>query len=459
MNSAPNPVETGPVVPVSLLVNTARLLIERHLPLLWVSGEISNFTRAASGHCYFVLKDAAAQVRCVLFRFKAQALDVRLADGLHVEVRAAPSIYEARGEFQLNVETVRLAGVGRLYEAFVRLKAALEARGWFAAERKRPLPTLPRAVGVVTSPGGAAIRDVLTTLQRRFPAVPVYVYPVPVQGEGAAARIAEAIAVANRRAEVDVLVVCRGGGSIEDLWAFNEEIVARAVVESAIPIVAGVGHETDFTICDFVADVRAPTPTAAAVCAVPDRHALIAGVGALAMRLQRSGERRLESAMQRVDDAARRLRHPAERIGEQRALLTALARRLQAAADLQLERAANRLTRSRERMRPPALLLTQAPQLHARRAERLLQAIGAVLQTRERRVDLLRQGLELLNPRSVLERGYAVVTDAAGRAISTAAMLAPGVSVEIEFAHDRAEATIDRIRPGSGAGPDTSESA
>ena len=247
----------GPVIPVSLLVSSARLLIERHLALAWISGEVSNFSRAASGHAYFLLKDAQAQVRCVLFRHKAQLLGFALEDGMQVEVRATPTIYEARGEFQLNVETVRRSGVGALYERFARLKARLEAAGWFSPERKRALPRFPRAVGIVTSLRAAALSDVLTTLARRTPSVSVILYPASVQGGSAAAEVVAAIAAANARAEVDVLIVCRGGGSIEDLWVFNEESVARAVFDSRIPIISGIGHETDFTICDFVADVRA----------------------------------------------------------------------------------------------------------------------------------------------------------------------------------------------------------
>ncbi len=257
------------VLPVSLLISTVRLLVERHLGLMWVSGEISNFTRAASGHCYFNLKDAQAQVRCVMFRMRAQHVAFPLRDGLAVEVRATPSIYEARGEFQLNVDNMRQAGVGALYEQFARLKAKLEAAGWFATARKRPLPAYARTVGIITSPRAAALRDILTTLARRWPPVRIILYPTAVQGAGAGAEIAQAIKTANARREADVLIVARGGGSIEDLWAFNEEVVAQAVFASVLPIVSGVGHETDFTNCDFVADMRAPTPTAAAELVVP----------------------------------------------------------------------------------------------------------------------------------------------------------------------------------------------
>ena len=262
-----------PVVPISVYVSQARQALERQLPLAWISGEVSGCSKAPSGHLYFNLKDAQAQVQCVMYRLRNQHLTFALTDGMSVEVRATATLYEARGEFQLNVDALRLAGVGALYERFARLKARLEAEGLFAASRKRPLPAHPRAVGIVTSPRAAALRDVLTTLRRRWPALPVVIYPTPVKGTDAAADIARAIRVANERAEVDVLIVARGGGSIEDLWSFNEEAVARAVFESVLPVVSGVGHETDFTICDFVADVRAPTPTAAATLVAPDRHA------------------------------------------------------------------------------------------------------------------------------------------------------------------------------------------
>jgi exodeoxyribonuclease VII large subunit len=294
------------VMPVSLFVSSARLLLERHLGLAWIGGEISGCTRAASGHFYFTLKDAKAQVRCVFFRHKAQGLSFALRDGLGVEVRAVASIYEPRGEFQLNVETVRLAGLGALYERFVARKRALEAAGLFDSVRKRALPAFPRRIGIVTSRSAAALRDVLTTLARRFPGLPVILYPASVQGAGAAAEIAAAIRLANAHAKVDVLIVCRGGGSLEDLWAFNEEVVARAVFESRLPIVSGVGHETDFTICDFVADVRAATPTAAASLVVPERAALCVAIGALYRRLARAHAHHAGNCAQRLDAASRR---------------------------------------------------------------------------------------------------------------------------------------------------------
>ena len=420
----PSEVPSGPaILPVSLLVSSARLLLERHLGLVWVSGEISNFTRAASGHCYFNLKDAQAQVRCVFFRHRAQFADFALRDGLAVEVRATASIYEARGEFQLNVETVRLAGQGALYEKFARLKARLEAAGLFAVERKRPLPAYPRAVGLVTSTRAAALRDLLTTLRRRWPALRVIIYPTPVQGDGAAASIALAIRTANERAEVDVLIVARGGGSIEDLWAFNEEAVAQAVFESALPVVSGVGHETDFTICDFVADARAPTPTGAAALVAPDREAVMRNVAAMAGRWRQAQQRALEGRMQRVDGLSRRLTHPAARLEQQARDAALLAGRLARAFRHRLDAASTG-------------------------ASAVAQRLAGSVRLRQERFDLrmaaLAQNLAHLNPQGVLERGYAIVTAAGGAIVEDASKLVVGDDVDIAFARGNAGATITK---------------
>jgi exodeoxyribonuclease VII large subunit len=321
----------APVLSVSQLLRGVRDVLERRFPLQWVAGEVSNLRPAASGHLYFTLKDEAAQVDCVMFRGRAAHLDWDLADGQRVEARALVTLYEPRGRFQLNVESMRRAGLGPLFERFLRLKAALEKEGLFDPAAKRTLPPYPRQIGVVTSLAAAALRDVLTTLRRRNPAIPVVVYPAPVQGEGAAGKLAQAIAAASRRAESDVLLLVRGGGSIEDLWQFNEEALARAIRASAIPVVVGVGHETDFTIADFAADERAPTPTAAAELVSPPREALLARVAENVARLSREARRRIEYAMQAVDALARRLVHPAERLRASRQHLGHLAARLAAA--------------------------------------------------------------------------------------------------------------------------------
>jgi exodeoxyribonuclease VII large subunit len=438
----------APVIPVSLLVSSARLLIERHLGLAWISGEISNCTRAASGHTYFVLKDDRAQVRCVLFRQKAQLLDFTLGDGLQVEVRAVPTIYEARGEFQLSVETVRLSGLGALYERFARLKARLEAAGWFAEARKRPLPAFPRAVGVVTSLRAAALADVLTTLRRRMPALPVVVYPASVQGAGAALEIAAAIGAANAHAKVDALIVCRGGGSIEDLWAFNEERVARAIFDSRIPIVSGVGHETDFTICDFVADARAPTPTGAAALVAPDRMALLSRIAALDARSRRIAQRVLEIHMQRLDGAARRLVHPAARIEAQGERLGRLALRLARAAGAAQTQRRRELALSGQRV--VRLLRSAPPQraaLDRTREHWQRSGTGRIAALGDRLAGLAR-GLRHLSPQGVLERGYSIVTTESGMIVQDASQVASGDQVALRFARGTAGARVTRTKPG-----------
>src|SRR5438105_798858 len=310
-----------PILSVSELLRSVRDTLERRFPLLWVRGELSNLNYAASGHCYFTLKDRRAQVDCVMYRSRAQAFDASLREGVQVEAQVPVSLYEPRGRFQLTVENLRPAGLGPLYERFLRLKEKLEREGLFDPASKRPLTPYPRTIGVVTSRAAAALRDVLTTLARRNPAVRVIVYPTPVQGEGAAGRIAAMLATASSRAECDVLLLVRGGGSIEDLWSFNEERVARAIRASRIPVVVGVGHETDFTIADFAADRRAPTPTAAAEMVSPERTQLLHVISRLAARIGLRARHELEGRMLHVDHLARRLVHPGARLQAQGELL------------------------------------------------------------------------------------------------------------------------------------------
>ena len=318
----------APVISVSQLVRSARDVLERRFPLQWVSGEISGCKPAPSGHLYFVLKDAQAQADCIMYRSRAAALDWELKDGQRVEARVLVTLYEPRGRFQLTVEGLRRAGLGPLFERFLRLKEKLEGEGLFDPAAKRPIPEYPRCVGIVTSLAAAALKDVLTCLKRRNPTIPVIVYPAPVQGEGAATRLARALATANARAECDVLLLVRGGGSIEDLWPFNEEALARAIRASSIPVVAGIGHETDFTIADFAADERCPTPTAAAERVSPSREELLERVAELGFHLTRGMLRKLEYAMQAVDGLQRRLVHPAERLRNSTQHLAHLATRL-----------------------------------------------------------------------------------------------------------------------------------
>ncbi|MEK9940272.1 MAG: exodeoxyribonuclease VII large subunit, partial [Methylotenera sp.] len=279
------PSSSNKVMTVSELNRLARSILEQSFPLFWVSGEISNLTRAASGHWYFSLKDSTAQVRCVMFKGRNSYIDFIPREGDKIEARCTVTLYEARGDFQLTVEFIQRAGLGALFEAFEKLKNKLGLEGLFDVANKKPIPAHPKQIGIVTSADAAALRDVLTTLKRRMPNIPVVIYPTPVQGKGAAELIANAIHTANQRAECDVLIICRGGGSIEDLWQFNEEIVARAIAQSNIPTISGVGHETDFTIADFVADMRAATPTAAAELAAPARDSLLQGLKQLHQQL------------------------------------------------------------------------------------------------------------------------------------------------------------------------------
>lgn len=410
-----------PVIAISDLVRSVRDALERRFPLMWVSGEISNFTRAASGHCYFTLKDAQAQARCVLFRNRAQLLAWQPDNGVKVEVRALVTLYEARGEFQLNVETIRRAGLGPLFEKFLRLKEKLDAEGLFDPAAKRPLPEYPRTVGVVTSLSAAALGDILTTLQRRNPAIGVIVYPVPVQGEGAGAQISAMLARAGARAECDVLLLARGGGSIEDLWAFNEEAVARAIRACPIPVVTGVGHETDFTIADFAADLRAPTPTAAAESVSRERAALAAGVEQLALRAQRAVLRRIEDQMQRVDFLARRLVHPRERLAAHARVLTQLEARLAAASGRIVESARWRL----------AELLRSIGYASERRLDRMQELVAR-----------LAANLGNLDPTAVLARGYSITRAADGAVLRDAARVEVGAVITTTLARGSIESQV-----------------
>lgn len=401
------------VVSVTELNRLARDLLEQTFPLLWVKGEISNLKRYDSGHWYFLLKDAGAQVRCVMFRHKNRYLDWKPEEGTQVEARALVSLYEARGEFQLNVETMRRAGLGALYEAFEKLKIRLEAEGLFDAAHKIPLPSFPKRIGVVTSPAAAALRDVLTTLGRRMPAIPVVIYPTPVQGEGAARQIAAAIQAAVERAECELLILVRGGGSIEDLWAFNEEVVARAIFACPIPVVTGVGHETDFTIADFVADARAPTPTAAAELATPSREDLLRRLAALRERLARTTKQSLEARMQHLDHLGKRLTHPGEHIRNQGLHLGHLKQRLAHSGSRLLEGRNWRVADLARRLRSS----------WGAHAERLALTLGKV-----------ESQLAHLNPRQVLERGYSMVEGKDGAILHDSANAAVGDTLRITFA-------------------------
>jgi exodeoxyribonuclease VII large subunit len=447
-NRSSDPDAAHAVVTVSELNRRARALVEGAFPLTWVAGEISNFTRATSGHCYFSLKDASAQVRCVFFRHKAALLDWKPENGMQVEVRALPSFYEARGEFQLGVESMRRSGSGALFEAFERLKKQLQQEGLFEASRKRAVPALAHTVGIVTSPKAAALRDVLTTLARRMPGTRVVIYPAPVQGQGAGQRLAHAIRTASSRAEADVLIVCRGGGSIEDLWSFNEEAVARAIAACSMPVVVGVGHETDFTIADFVADARAPTPTAAAELVSASRVELAGRLQALYARLRRDAGRLLGSRSQQIDYLARRLVHPGERIRLQERHLLQLGMRLKTRARHMSESQAWRISEIASALRGVR------PDLEGRLGDlgetalRLSVAHARHMELQDNRVARAAASLAHLNPRAVLERGYSIVAAEDGGIVRDAGRLRPGEQVTLNLARGRARGRIESTAAG-----------
>ena len=380
----------------SMLVRLARDLLEDTFPLIWVEGEISNFSRPASGHLYFSLKDAQAQVRCAMFKTRSAYLRFKPADGQRVLARARVSLYEARGEFQLIVEHLEEAGEGALLRAFEQLKAKLAAEGLFDATRKRSIPKLPRRIGVITSPTGAAIRDVLSVIARRFPLVEVEILPVPVQGKEAPPAIVAMLNAASKAKRHDVLLLTRGGGSLEDLWAFNDEAVARAIRASAVPVVSAVGHEVDFTIADFAADLRAPTPSAAAELLVPDAAEALRHMRRERAQLEQLLRRRLQNAAQSVDQAYTRLRaqHPRSR------LRLGSERLAQLHARLKSQHPRIRLGQNRE-------------QLQALR--RRLHAITARhLQSGTLRLSELARTLNAVSPLATLQRGYAIVLERDG---------------------------------------------
>ena len=432
----------SPVISVSELNRSAKRVLEQNFPLMWIAGEISNFTAAASGHWYFSLKDSSAQVRCAMFRHKSQYIDWQPRNGDQVEVRALVTLYEPRGEYQLNVENIRRAGLGALYEAFEKLKARLEKEGLFNEAGKKALPAFPKQIGIVTSPAAAALRDVLTTLRRRMPSIPVILYPTPVQGEGAAMKIAEAIRSAASRSECEVLIVCRGGGSIEDLWAFNEEAVARAIHACPIPIVSGIGHETDFTIADFAADRRAPTPTAAAELASPNRADLLHRIEIMHSRLSRHLRQKLEQRMQQVDYLSRRLVHPGERLNARQTHLGHLGQRFNSAAghalsesEWRLQKLAHRFTTAK-----PDISAQQSQQREL--ARRLHLSMANQIHRHQTELQRLQANLAHLNPQSVLERGFSMVRSADGKIVHSSAEIALNEELSITFARGSAAARV-----------------
>ena len=411
-------------VSVSELNRRVKKLLEQGIARLWVEGEISNIARPASGHVYFTLKDSAAQIRAAWFRQRQRGPTIGLKDGDKVLAFGRVSLYEPRGDYQLIVEAVEPAGEGALKRQFEVLKKKLAAEGLFDEEHKQPLPALPGRIGVITSPSGAAIRDIVSVLRRRFPSIPVVIYPAAVQGEAAPAELIAALKAAVRRAECDVLIIGRGGGSLEDLWAFNDERLAREIAACPIPVVSAVGHEIDFTIADFVADVRAPTPSGAAEITVPDREDWLRAVGSLAARIVRLGERTLEDRSQTLDWLARRLVQcsPRHRLLRQHEWLREMRRRL--------------ATAMREDF------LEQRPVL-AGLSQQLGAAMQSMLTGRRHRLELAMRGLHSVSPLATLDRGYAIVEHAeTGKVLLRGSEVRPGEDIRARLARGALLATV-----------------
>jgi exodeoxyribonuclease VII large subunit len=430
------------VFTVSRLNRAARLLLEQRLTVVWVEGELSNFSQPTSGHWYFSLKDRHAQIRCAMFRQKNIHAGFNPRAGQHVLARGRVSLFEPRGEFQLVVEHLEEAGVGALKREFERLKNKLAAEGLFASARKRALPRMPRRIGVVTSPTGAAVRDVLHVLQRRFPPAAVLIYPTAVQGAAAAPALIAALQLASQRAECDVLILARGGGSLEDLWAFNDERVARAIHAAAMPVVAGIGHEIDFTIADLVADARAPTPSGAAELVVPERAVVLQGLARSEGRLRAAVRRELRSAGQRLSAAQARLRvaHPGMRVLQQAQRLDDLEQRLRGGLRGWLHQRRTQLTEAYAgliRCSPEHRIRAYGVR-HATLGARLEAALNRRIASARHRLELAQRALDTVSPLATLERGFAIVTRVADGALLTDAdAIEIGQEIEARLAHGR----------------------
>ncbi len=437
------------ILSVSQLNQRARQLLETHFSRIWVEGEISNLACPSSGHWYFTLKDARAQVRCAMFRNRNQLLRFRAENGMKITARGRLSIYENRGDYQLIIESLEESGVGALQRAFEQLKQELATRGWFDPAHKQPLPQLPRHIGVVTSPSGAAVRDIVAVLRRRFPAIPITLLPTPVQGDGAAGQIAEAIQQANTlgahlKPPLDVLIVGRGGGSLEDLWAFNEEIVASAIYHSELPVVSAVGHEIDFSIADLVADHRAATPSAAAELLSPDQDQLRDLINGHCRRLLSSIGNRLAGEQQQLTAVQKRLKHPGAQLQEYSLRLDE--------SELRLTRASHQLLRRRqlqvEQIHQRLALLTPRSRIDRQRErlehlrQQLLERWQTQLQGKQQRLAKNGELLHSVSPLQTLQRGYSIVADERGRIVKSVAGLNSDDRINIRMGDGDIDAVI-----------------
>ncbi|AIA75155.1 exodeoxyribonuclease [Halomonas campaniensis] len=440
--------DTPQALSVSQLNQRAKQTLERDVGEVWVEGELSNVSRPASGHIYFTLKDDRAQIRCALFRQRARFVAAPMRDGDQVKLRGRVSLFEPRGDYQLIADAVQAAGLGELLAAFERLKAQLEGEGVFA--NTRPLPFPPRKILILSSASGAAIRDVLAVLAARWPLADVTLIPVPVQGAEAAPAMISALGLLNRQARLDpdqdVVLITRGGGSLEDLWAFNNEHLARAIFHSRLPVMSAVGHEVDVTLADFAADIRAPTPSAAAERLVPDQHALKQQLTQLENRLQRAMQARLERDSQRLDTLRARLRHPGEQLERQRQHVTALCQRLQRAMQQTVQQQQVRVTQLSKRLASQDMVrLHRAEQERVSQLQRrLANAMQRALEVRQARLSSAARELNAISPLAVLGRGYAIAQDEKGHVIRRAEDTAPGQKLSLRLGEGRLNVEVKR---------------
>lgn len=437
------------VFTVTRLNSAVRMILEQDLGLVWLTGELSNLAMPSSGHWYFSLKDLGAQVRCAMFKGNNRRVTFRPQDGMQVLVQARVSLYEPRGDYQLIIESMQPAGDGVLALRFEELKRRLGAEGLFDESRKRPLPREPRAVGLITSATGAALHDMLTVLKRRAPDLPVFIYPTQVQGSAAIGQIVAAIALANRRAEVDVLIVGRGGGSLEDLWCFNEEAVARAIANSAIPIISAVGHEVDVTISDFAADLRAPTPSAAAELVAPDNQARIQRLAHLWQRLAQGIGRHQIAARHGLALLQKRLDHqdPKRRLEQQSQRLDELSARLQQLMNQRLHQGERRLANLELRLqgKSPERLLAAGKRRHQLAEERLYALIAKRQDLASHRLAMLTARLDGVSPLATLGRGYSITRTQSGEVINRAAQVNAGQTLVTTLAEGHLQVRVEEV--------------
>ena len=439
------------ILTVSELNRESSQLLSEHFLSVLVLGEISNLSAPSSGHLYFSLKDANAQVRCAMFRNQQRRLSIELENGKQVVVKAQVGLYEPRGDYQLIVEHIQAAGDGVLQRAFDALKQKLLVEGLFDNAHKQSLPLFPKAIGVITSPTGAAIRDILTVLKRRFPAVPVIIFPVSVQGANAKNEIAAAIAMANRLQQCDVIIIARGGGSLEDLWAFNEEIVARAIFASKIPIISGVGHETDVTIADYVADLRAATPTAAAEHASPDQQQWLSLFIQLETRLKQQLQRKLNQVQQSLDWVNKRLhqQHPGQKLARQLQHVDELELRLHRTIQTKIHYQMSLLETKTARLWQfnPAVRINTLTQQQIFLKKRLFTIVSHQLEQFKLRLANSSQTLHAVSPLATLNRGYGLgILQASGEIVRSTAQLTIGDSIETRIAQGRYTSAVTSIK-------------